>query len=72
MQPLILLADDHSMIRKGLKLLLQLHLGSTDVHEVGSCNELMKELTKKKYTHPTINRIATNIARIRWPVFPVE
>jgi DNA-binding NarL/FixJ family response regulator len=39
------------MIRKGLKLLLQLHFSFTDVSEVVSCNELMKELTKKKYSH---------------------
>ena len=44
MQPQILLADDHSMIRKGLKLLLQLHLGFTEVSEVVSCNELMTNL----------------------------
>lgn len=60
MQPLILLADDHSMIRKGLKLLLQLHLGFTDVHEVGSCNELMKELTRKKYTHLVLDIILSD------------
>jgi len=57
MQPQILLADDHSMIRKGLKLLLQLHLGFTDVQEVSSCNELMKELVKKKYTHLVLDII---------------
>jgi DNA-binding NarL/FixJ family response regulator len=51
MQPQILLADDHSMIRKGLKLLLQLHFGFTDVSEVVSCNELMKELSRRKYSH---------------------
>jgi two-component system, NarL family, invasion response regulator UvrY len=51
MQAQILLADDHSMIRKGLKLLLQLHLGCKKIAEVTSCNELMKELVKKNYTH---------------------
>ena len=43
MQPKILLADDHSMIRKGLKLHLQLTLGYTDIEEVATCNELMNE-----------------------------
>ena len=57
MQPQILLADDHSMIRKGLKLLLQLHLGFTDVHEVPSCNDLMKELVKRKFTHLVLDII---------------
>ncbi len=51
MQPSILIADDHSMIRKGLKLFMQLNLGLNDIREVGSCNDLMKELVKKKYTH---------------------
>jgi two-component system, NarL family, invasion response regulator UvrY len=60
MQPQILLADDHSMIRKGLKLLLQLHLGFTQVSEVVSCNELMKELAKKKYTHLVLDIILSD------------
>src|ERR1700759_4640039 len=60
MQPQILLADDHSMIRKGLKLLLQLHLGFTETSEVVSCNELMKELGKKKYTHLVLDIILSD------------
>lgn len=51
MTPKILIVDDHSMIRKGVKLLLQLNLGYNDVEEVASCAELMSELKKKKYTH---------------------
>ena len=51
MSPQILLVDDHSMIRKGMKLLLQLNLGYHDVDEVASCAELMSQLKKKKYTH---------------------
>ena len=48
MQPKILIADDHSMIRKGLKLNIQLTLGYTDMEEVATCNDLMKELIKTK------------------------
>ena len=51
MQPKILIADDHSMIRKGLKLNIQLALGYADIEEVATCNDLMKELVKKKFTH---------------------
>src|ERR1700750_2688446 len=51
MQPNILIADDHSMIRKGLKLYMQLTLGYNNITEVGNCNELMNELVKRKYTH---------------------
>ena len=60
MQPCILIADDHSMIRKGLKLFMQLNLGHNDVHEVATCNDLMKELVKKKYTHLVLDIILSD------------
>lgn len=60
MQPCILLADDHSMIRKGLKLYIQLNTGFTDIHEAGSCNELMRELVKKRYTHLVLDIILSD------------
>ena len=56
----ILIADDHSMIRKGLKLFMQLNLGYNDVQEVDTCNSLMKELIKKKYTHLILDIILTD------------
>jgi two-component system invasion response regulator UvrY len=60
MQPKILIADDHSMIRKGLKLFMQLNLGYNDIHEAGSCSELMKELVKKGYTHLVLDIILSD------------
>jgi DNA-binding NarL/FixJ family response regulator len=60
MQPEILIADDHSMIRKGLKLYMQMNLGYTDIQEAASCNELMKELVKKKYTHLILDIILSD------------
>lgn len=60
MQPSILIADDHSMIRKGLKLFMQLNLGYEDIREVGTCNDLMKELVKKKYTHLILDIILSD------------
>jgi DNA-binding NarL/FixJ family response regulator len=60
MQPTILIADDHSMIRKGLKLDIQLNLGYTDISEVGSCNELMRELVKKKFSHLILDIILSD------------
>ena len=60
MQPKILLADDHSMIRKGLKLHLQLTLGYSDIEEVATCSELMNELVKKKYTHLVLDIILSD------------
>ena len=60
MQPRILIADDHSMIRKGLKLFMQLSLGYTDIHEASSCNELMKELVRSNYTHLVLDIILSD------------
>lgn len=60
MQPSILIADDHSMIRKGLKLFMQLNLGYADIQEASSCNELMKELVKKKYSHLILDIILSD------------
>ncbi|MGB4843191.1 MAG: response regulator transcription factor [Ferruginibacter sp.] len=60
MQPVILLVDDHSMIRKGLKLNIQLNLHYTDITEAGSCNELMRELVKKKFTHLILDIILSD------------
>ena len=60
MQPNILLADDHSIIRNGLKLYIQFNLGYTDVSEVSTCNGLMNELVKNKYTHLVLDIILTD------------
>ena len=60
MHPKILIADDHSMIRKGLKLNIQLTLGYADIEEVATCNDLMKELVKKKYTHLILDIILSD------------
>lgn len=51
MQPSIIIADDHSMIRKGIKLLLKTNLGYSNVREVTTCNELMAELMKRDCSH---------------------
>ena len=59
-QPVILIADDHSMIRKGLKLHIQLSLGYADIGEVATCNDLMKELVKKRFTHLILDLILSD------------
>lgn len=51
MQPKILLAEDHSITRKGIKLLCELDLGFTDVDEAETCSDLMHQLKKEEYTH---------------------
>jgi DNA-binding NarL/FixJ family response regulator len=50
-QPRILLADDHSLIRKSIKFLCQWELGFAEIGEVENCNGLMKELARHAYTH---------------------
>ncbi len=60
MPPKVLIADDHSMIRKGLKLFMQLNLGYHDIQEVGTCRELMRELVKKNYTHLILDIILSD------------
>ncbi len=60
MQPRIIIADDHSMIRKGLKLQIQLSLGHSDITEVATCNTLMNELVKAKYTHLILDIILSD------------
>ena len=47
----ILLADDHSMIRKGIKILFELNFGYSGIGEVRTCSELMRELSREEYTH---------------------
>src|ERR1039458_7252881 len=47
----IVIADDHSMIRKGIKLLLEKRLGCNNVYEADSCNAVMNELKKGLCTH---------------------
>ena len=60
MTPRILIADDHSMIRKGLKLDIALNLGYTDIEEVSTCHDLMMELIKKKFTHLILDIILSD------------
>jgi two-component system, NarL family, invasion response regulator UvrY len=51
LKPLILVADDHIMISKGLRRSIELEFGFTDVHSVTSCSNVMSELKAKPYTH---------------------
>lgn len=60
MEQKILIADDHSIIRNGLKLYLQYSLSVKDIHEVGSCHDLMKELIKGNYSHLILDMILSD------------
>jgi two-component system invasion response regulator UvrY len=50
-QPRILLADDHSVIRTGLKYLLARNFPMPEVQEVESCGDLMETLGEKDFSH---------------------
>ena len=39
---------------------MQMNLGYDDIREVGTCNDLMKELVKKKYTHLILDIILSD------------
>lgn len=56
----IILLDDHNMIRKGMKLFLQLNLGCENITETGSCSELLITLKKAAYTHLILDIILTD------------
>jgi two-component system, NarL family, invasion response regulator UvrY len=51
MSPKVLLADDHSMIRKAVRILCQVQMGLAEIGEAASCKELTLQLEKKGYTH---------------------
>jgi DNA-binding NarL/FixJ family response regulator len=51
MTPVILLADDHIMISKGLRRVIEFEFGYTQISSVTSCNEVMNELKKKNISH---------------------
>ena len=56
----LLLADDHAMIRSSLKLMCTTLSEFTQVHEVGSCNELLKELSRREYSHLILDLVLSD------------
>ncbi len=84
----ILLADDHSMIRRGLKIFLQVNLGCRQIGEVTSCSDLLLEVVKKQFTHlildiilkdgnsleiiPSIRRVAPELKIMIFSMQPPE
>lgn len=53
----IIVADDHSMVRKGITLLLTARLKCKHVAEAATCNALMNELKKGGVTHVILDVI---------------
>jgi two-component system, NarL family, invasion response regulator UvrY len=57
MMPFIVIADDHSMIRMGMKLLLVNRINCTNITETDSCSGVMAELKKQQCTHLILDLI---------------
>ena len=84
----IIVADDHCMVRKGIKLLLSERLNCKQVTEVESCNGLMNELKKGECTHiildvifndgtsleivPIIKRLYPGVKMMIYSMQPIE
>lgn len=49
--PHILIADDHAVIRTGIKYLLARHFQDVETSEADACSTLMASLEKEHYTH---------------------
>ncbi len=47
----VLISDDHSIVRAGLRLHLQTHLNIHNIEDVNSCNKTMAALQQKDFTH---------------------
>jgi two-component system, NarL family, invasion response regulator UvrY len=45
----VLIADDHSIVRRGLRFLLQAHYNNLEIIEVASCSQVMDELAKQEF-----------------------
>src|SRR5579872_4655148 len=47
----LLIAEDHPMTLKGLRLMVEFHFRKETVYAAGSCRQLMKELATKNFSH---------------------
>ncbi|MEZ5017785.1 MAG: response regulator transcription factor [Flavipsychrobacter sp.] len=56
----VLLADDHSLIRRGVQLILKNNLNIEAVGEASNCCEVMSELQKGGYTHIILDLVLTD------------
>lgn len=50
-KPIILMGDDHGMIRRGITLLIKMEIGDYTVLEADSCSKVMAQLNKNYITH---------------------
>ena len=56
MEPKVIIADDHSIVRMGLGSLIK-QLGVNVVDEVSNCAELMSQLNNQTYSHLILDLI---------------
>lgn len=55
--PSVLTADDHTIVRTGLHMLLQLRFGIAQFYEADSCAELLASVRRHKPTHLIVDSI---------------
>lgn len=55
MNPTILLADDHILISKALRKVIEIEFGYRDIDSVTSCSAVLKFLQRSRYTHLVID-----------------
>lgn len=60
MQKKILMADDHPMIRKGLKALFDYYFKDIELVEACSCNEIMRKLSQSAYSHLILDMVLSD------------
>src|ERR1700743_2205376 len=60
----LLICDDHLMVRKGLKAICQTQFGLNQIDEASSCNELMRALKKKSYTHAIVDLVLSDVVTL--------
>jgi DNA-binding NarL/FixJ family response regulator len=56
----ILIADDHPVIRKGLKALLEYNFKDVKISEACSCNETMRKLMQEEYPYIILDMVLTD------------
>jgi DNA-binding NarL/FixJ family response regulator len=60
MKKSILIADDHPMVRKGLKALFAHYFNNTEITEACTCSETMRKLMKAEYSHLILDMVLTD------------
>jgi DNA-binding NarL/FixJ family response regulator len=56
----IIIAEDHPLTLKGLRLVVEYHAGGALIEETGSCRQLMRELAATSFSHLILDIMLTD------------